>query len=253
MYAQWSAQRLPFFRVSRHIPPQMRRTSTLSRTCMCILRKADAPCRRAGSGGPLGQLNPAARPRASGQALGGRCAVDPDRRPVHERVRHPHRLVCGEALAIGGEVANAAQGPGGHGLGVEHAQVGRLAHLYRPPVFQAVDGGRLPGQLVDGPLERHGPSLAHPVAQKVGREAGVAELGDVRARVGQAEQHVVTWQQPGDALGIVVGQHRPEARLEVVVERDVEHHIERGAARVPRPTPPRGGRPAPGASATRPP
>ena len=72
--------------------------------------------------------------------------------------------------------------------------------------------------------------LAHPVAEQVGGQARVAELADVRAGVGQPDEHPLAAEQPGDRLGIVVRERRAEAGLEVLVERDVEHHVDRGDA-----------------------
>ena len=66
--------------------------------------------------------------------------------------------------------------------------------------------------------------------EQVGGEAGVAELAHVGAGVGQAEQHAVAGEEPGDAVGVVVGEHRPEAGAQVVLEREVEHHVEGGGA-----------------------
>ena len=99
----------------------------------------------------------------------------------------------------------------------------------RAPVTEAVDGGGLARELVDGALERHDLAVADPVAEQVGGEAGVAELRHMGTGVGQPEQHVVAGQQPGDALGVVVGEDRPETGLEVVGQRDVEHDVERRA------------------------
>ena len=75
-------------------------------------------------------------------------------------------------------------------------------------------------------LERHHVLVAHPVAEQVGREARVAQLADVRARVGETEQHGVLGEQPRDRVGIVVGEHARETRLEILLERHVEHEVE---------------------------
>ena len=52
----------------------------------------------------------------------------------------------------------------------------------------------------------------------------------MRARVGEAEEHGVLRQQRRDRFGIVVGEHAAEARLEVFLEREVEHDVERRLA-----------------------
>ena len=105
----------------------------------------DVPPRRHLSSAVIGRGSPgggSAAQHDSGagrQALFGRRTVDPDGHAVHQRVGHAHRRVRGQALTVGGEVAQAAQRARGHRLGVEDAQVGRLAHLDRAPVGQAVD------------------------------------------------------------------------------------------------------------------
>ena len=85
-----------------------------------------------------------------------------------------------------------------------------------PRSCEAEHRRRLAGELVDRVLERHDFLVAHPVAEQVGREARVAQLAHVRAGVGQAEQHRVLREQPGDRFGIVVGEHAREAGLEVL-------------------------------------
>ena len=107
-------------------------------------------------------------------------------------------------------------GPGRDRVGVEHDDVGGLADFERAAVGEAEHAGRLAGELVDRALERHDVLVPHPVAEQVGREARVAELADVRARVGEAEEHGVLGQQLGDRVGVVVREHAPEAGLEVL-------------------------------------
>ena len=63
--------------------------------------------------------------------------------------------------------------------------------------------------------------------EKVGAEDRVAQLAGVRARIGQAEQRAVVLQQPGERVGVVVGDHHAEAGGEVVVERHVARYVER--------------------------
>ena len=80
-------------------------------------------------------------------------AVGPDGHPVDQDVGHADRCVRRQALAVGGEVADAAQWSRSHRLRIEDAEVGGLADGDRAPVGQPVDPRRLTGQLVDGPFD----------------------------------------------------------------------------------------------------
>ena len=53
--------------------------------------------------------------------------VDADRRAVDEHVADAGRLLGGEALGVGGEVAHPPRRAGPDGLRIEHAHVGPVA------------------------------------------------------------------------------------------------------------------------------
>ena len=96
-------------------------------------------------------------------------------------------------------------GPGATVSGSNTHTSARFAHLEGASVGQAVDAGRLAGQLVDRPLQGHDLPVAHPVAQQVGCKTGIAQLRDVSPRVGQAQQEAVPGEEPGDPVVIAVG------------------------------------------------
>ena len=79
-------------------------------------------------------------------------------------------------------------GPGADRLRIEHAHVGPVALAQVAAAHEAEHVGRLAGQLAHRVLERHDLALAHPGAEQVGRQRRVAQLVDVRARVGEAER-----------------------------------------------------------------
>ena len=82
------------------------------------------------------------------------------------------------------------------------------------------------GETPDGVLEAERPALAHPVAQQVGRVAGVAELAGVGARVREPEQGALVGQELGDLVVTVVLEDDPEAGGHVVGEGEVEQEVE---------------------------
>ena len=119
-------------------------------------------------------------------------------------------------------------GPGRDRVEVEHDDVGGLADFERAAVVQPEHRGRLAGELVDRVLERHDFLVAHPVAEQVGREARVAQLADVRARSRRGRAAPCpAGSSHGDRFGVVVREHAREAGLEVLLEREVEHDVER--------------------------
>ena len=60
--------------------------------------------------------------------------------------------------------------------------------------------------------------FAHPVLQQMGREAGVAELAGMGARIGEPEHAAVVAQQVGQLDLVVVEQHDAEPRPQVLLE-----------------------------------
>ena len=162
-------------RCRRRRPCRLARIDLRSRHGTADCDRAHAPVRR-------GLVRPP--PRYERSSLPGRVAsassigqlVLADHGAVDDDVAHAHRAVGDEALAVGGEVADAAQRAGRDRVVVEHHDVGGLADLERAAVVQAEHRGRLAGELVDRVLERHDVLVAHPVAEQVGREARVAQL-----------------------------------------------------------------------------
>ena len=178
------------------------------------------------------------RRRYERRSLPGRCSSASATGCSSSRMTVPFTITCRMPTGLSatsrspsaGKSRMRRSGPGRDAVVVEHHDVGRLADLDRAAVAEAEHAGRLAGELVDRVLERHDFLVAHPVAEQVGREARVAELAHVRAGVGEAEQHRVLREEPRDRFGIVVGEHAREARVEVLLERQVEHEVEGRAA-----------------------
>ena len=158
--------------------------------------------------------------------------VAADRRAVHEHVPHAGRLLGGEALAVGREVAHAPRRAGPDRSRIEHAHVGPVALAEVAAPHEAEHVGRLAGELPHRLLDRHDLALAHPGAQQVGGQRRIAQLVDVRARVGEAERHVVVREQVGDGVDVVVGDVRAEARARDPRRRPTR--TSRRAGRTPR-------------------
>ena len=117
------------------------------------------------------------------------------------------------------------------GVGVEDHHVRRLAHLEGAAIGQAEEVRHLGGQRGDPLLEREAALLAHPVLEEV---AGVVAAGEglqVRAGVGDADQGGRALQDPLQVGLVDVHRTRdPEERLQLVLERDVEHDVGRADA-----------------------
>ena len=146
---------------------------------------------------------------------------------------HTRGLICGEALGVGREVADTAHRSGADRGRIEDGDVGERAGAKHATVREAEEIGGLLRQLVDCAFERQHLALAYPVAEEVGGQRGVAQLTDVRARIGQAERAAGLVEEHRDAVGVVVGEDRLHAeRLDVTfVGAEVEQRVERiGAA-----------------------
>src|SRR5262249_18746065 len=85
----------------------------------------------------------------------------------------------------------------------------------------------LAGQPVDRTLERESLPLPYPLAEQVGRVASVAELVDVGTAVGEPDQEPRIRDHGPNRFRILVQQRKVEQRLELVLERHIEHGIGR--------------------------
>src|SRR5438477_2221865 len=159
--------------------------------------------------------------------IGDDLAVLPNDRAVDEHVSHTLGLVGDKTFAVGGKVADAAERTRRDGLLVEYDDVGGQAWVEPAAIAQTEHGRGFTCELVDRALERHHGLVANPVAEQVGREARVAQLTHVRARIGEAEQHSVLGEELRDRVGVIVREDTPEPRLEVLLQGEVEHDVER--------------------------
>ena len=113
---------------------------------------------------------------------------------------------------------------------IEHAHVGPVALTQVPAPHEAEHVGGLACEFAHRLLERHDLTLAHPLPQQVGGQRRVAQLVDVRTRVGQSERHVVVREQVRDRVDVVVGDVRAEAGLQILGDRHLAQHVERAAS-----------------------
>ena len=120
-----------------------------------------------------------------------------------------------------------------HRCRVEDAHVTPIALPEVAPANEPEHVGWFAGQLSDGPLERHDPALTDPVPEQVGRERRVAQLADVGAGVGEAEDNSLVGEQLGHARRLVVGDVDAEPGGQVFADRHLTDDIERVTATLP--------------------
>ena len=113
---------------------------------------------------------------------------------------------------------------------VERDQIGRESGGDPSASGEAVDLGRLPGEPPDRVFQREYLEFAHPPLQQVGGEVGVAELAGVSAGVGKPQQQRLVRQEPPDLRLVIVDHHDPEARGEILGERQLDGDVQGGAA-----------------------
>src|SRR6185503_7137444 len=174
--------------------------------------------------GELAQQAPRQALARHGAVLAGHPhAVDPD-------AMNPHRA-RGQARVAARKVEYAALGPAVHGRGVEEQEIGVVPDLERAALLDAEERGRLAGEAPHRVGEREHAELAHPVPEKMQAEAGVVEEREMRARVRQRHQAARVLEHAADRGFVGVEQERAVHRVEVLLERRVQHEIERILAR----------------------
>ena len=154
--------------------------------------------------------------------------------PLTNTCRTPVGSSAVRRSASAGKSRTRRVGPGADRLRIEHAHVGPVSLAQVAATREAEHVGGFAGQLAHRVLERHDLTLAYPCAQQVGGERRVAQLVDVRARVGEAERDVLVREQLADCFDVVVGDVRTKARLEILGEREIAHHVERARAALAR-------------------
>ena len=175
------------------------------------------------------------RVRVESQLDAARRRSRADRRAVDEYVAHPGRLLGGQPLAVGREVAHAAH----------RARADRLpdrTRTRRPSSPRAGSRGATnPNMSAGSPLSLRTarssgmtPRSRTQLPEQVGGQRRVAQLADVRAGVGEAQRHLLVGEQVAHRRGVVVGDVDAEPRLEVLGERELAHHVERTAAALAR-------------------
>ena len=87
----------------------------------------------------------------------------------------------------------------------------------------------LAGEAAHGFAHRHRPEIARPVAHQVQAKAGVVEERQMRTGIAQADDAVRMVEHAADGFFVCVEQLRREDGLQLLGDRQVEHHIERVA------------------------
>ena len=180
--------------------------------------------RRGGRQGAPAHRHRAVPPRGAGPGLGpaASCATGdrgrPRGRPPRPAGGHtvdPDVLHAGaaddEAVGAARLVVHPFHRRAADGGGIEGDEVGDEPLLHEPALGEAERPVGMPGQPPDRPSQRQRLALPHPVAEQVGREAGVAQLAGVGAGVGQAEERALVGQQVGDLVVAVVVEDDAEA------------------------------------------
>src|SRR5579864_5983864 len=99
-------------------------------------------------------------------------------------------------------------------------------------VGDAIEPGLMAGQAAHPLDEVEGTALAHPMAEEIEPEAGIAQVDEMRARVGQRDDPRLVLDQRLDA-GIDRIEEAPDkAGIKIFVEAEIEHRIERIAVRI---------------------
>src|SRR5581483_7945013 len=132
-----------------------------------------------------------------------------------------------EPVGAGGEVPDPLLRRHADGVGVEGNEVGGQAFLDQAAVRDAEDLRGLTGQTPHRLLEGKDSLLPRPVPEQVGRETGVAQLAGVGAGVREAEHRSLVLQELADLFLVVVGEDDAEARLQILLEGEVDGCVHR--------------------------
>src|SRR5918912_621380 len=103
--------------------------------------------------------------------------------PVDEHTVDPKRIAEG-ARPTTGQVIHSAGCRDTDSRGIEQQQVGESADCYAASVGDAVEPGLMAGQAMHPFDEVERATLAHPMSEKVEPTPGVAQIDEVRARIG---------------------------------------------------------------------
>ena len=126
-----------------------------------------------------------------------------------------------------GRSATRSAGRDADRRGIEQQQVGLRADRDAAAVLDAVEIGRMAGQAADALDDVEVAALAHPARQEMQAEARVAHIDEMRAGVGQRHHARLVLQQPRHAVVADIEEAAEEGGLEILVEAEVEHDVER--------------------------
>ena len=152
-------------------------------------------------------------------------AVDPD--PVY-----PARIADQAALAAG-QIVDPPDRAAPDRRRIEEQQVRELARRDLAAIRDSVELRRQAGDPADAVRQIEDALVAHPVAQEVQAVAGIAEVAEMGAGIGEADEARVMAQQVLDRGLVGIEQGGVEGGAEPLVHGDVEHHVDRIAALAP--------------------
>src|SRR5438067_11183466 len=140
---------------------------------------------------------------------------------VDEYPVHAERIAEGTRPAAG-QVIDSARCRDADGRGIEQQQIGTSADRDAAAVGDAIKPGLMAGQAARpfGEIERA--TLAHPIAEKVEPEPGVAQIDEVRAGIGQRDHPCLVLDQRLDPGVYRIEEASDKAGVEIFVEAEIK-------------------------------
>src|SRR5467141_1941375 len=107
-------------------------------------------------------------------------------------------------------------------LGIEQQQVGTGANRNAAPVGDAVKPGLMAGQPTHAFRDVERSTLTHPMTKEIKPEAGIAQIDQMRARIGQRDDTGLVFDQRLDPVVDGIKEAPNEAGVEVLLEPEIE-------------------------------
>ena len=129
-----------------------------------------------------------------------------------------------------GRSATRSAGLDAHRRRIEQQQVGLGAERDAAAIPDAVEIGGMAGQAADAFDDVEVAALAHPMAEEMQAKARIAHIDEMCAGIGQRHHAGLVLQQARHAVVADIEEAAEEGGLEVLVEAEIEHDVERIAA-----------------------
>ena len=137
--------------------------------------------------------------------------------------------VADRARAAAGQVVDPARRRDADRRGIEQQQIGTGADRDAAAVGDAVEPGLMAGQAAHAFRQVEGAALAHPMAEEIEPEPGIAQIDEMRAGIRQRDDAGLVLDQRLDPVVDRVEEAADEAGIEVFLEPEIEQHVERVA------------------------